>query len=330
MERTIHSRPMRLAAIGGGTGLSTLLRGIGHRPLSWEVTAIVAATDDGQSSGRLRAEFGVPPPGDIRNCLMALAEEGRPLGPLFAHRFPGNGALGGHSLGNLILLALSQLEGGNFLAAIETARTMLGVRARILPSTLTPVRLQARINEQWIEGQVAIKSQEGPIEALSILPPEAEPLPATIEAIRAADVITLGPGSLFTSVIANLVVPGISAAIASSRALKIYVCNAMTEYDETDGMSAIDHVRTLQSYLPGSQIDHVLFNSAPISTIMRERYAFEKAVALAPPETVPPDLTGTRFHCLPLASEAGFVRHDPQRLREALLSICVLDQSRTD
>ncbi|MFZ4628942.1 MAG: gluconeogenesis factor YvcK family protein [Blastocatellia bacterium] len=320
------TRPVRVAAIGGGTGLSTLLRGIGRGRAGttsrFEVTAIVAVTDDGRSSGRVRAEFGVLPPGDIRNCLVALAAAGDPLTALFDHRFPGEGGLGGHALGNLMLLALSQMEGGDFLAGIEAARSLLGVEARVLPSTLSPVELHARIGEQWVIGQIAIKSHQGPIKDLGLLPPNAEPLPAALEAIRTADLITLGPGSLFTSVITNLVVPGIAEAIAASPARKIYICNAMTEQDETDGMSATDHVRTLLGYLQGGRIDDALFNCAPISSSMRDRYAAERAVAIPPPEEVPTDLRDLRFHRLPLASEEGFVRHDPDRLREALLEIC--------
>lgn len=160
-------RPVQVAAIGGGTGLSTLLRGIGRGRAGtvseFEVTAIVAVTDDGRSSGRVRAEFGVLPPGDIRNCLVALAPTGDRLTALFDHRFPGEGGLGGHALGNLMLLALSQMEGGDFLAGIDVARSLLGVEARVLPSTLSPVELQARIGEQWIIGQIAIKSHRGPI-----------------------------------------------------------------------------------------------------------------------------------------------------------------------
>ena len=321
------ARPVRVAAIGGGTGLSTLLRGIGRGGHGFEVTAIVAVTDDGRSSGRVRAEFGVPPPGDIRNCLVALARAEDRLAALFNHRFPGEGGLGGHALGNLLLLALSQLEGGDFLAGIEAARSLLGVESRVLPSTLSPVELEAWIGERWVVGQIAIKSQQGPIEDLRLSPPDAEPLPAAIEAIRAADLITLGPGSLFTSVITHLVTPGMAEAIAASPARKIYICNAMTEYDETDAMSAIDHVRALLGYLRGGRIDDALFNCAPISPSMRDRYAAERAVALPPPWEVPPDLRDIRFHLLPLASEEGFVRHDPECLRQALLEIC---SDRTD
>lgn len=319
--------PPRLVSIGGGTGLSTLLEGL--RPLVSradplvDLTAIVTVTDDGRSSGRLRREFAVPPPGDLRNCLVALAPAQDGLATLFRHRFPGAGPLGGHSLGNLLLLGLMQIE-GDLLAAIETARAMLGIRARVLPSTTVPVDLVALIDGEEIQGQVAIKSREGSIERLKLHPPDAPGLPAAIEAIAQADLITIGPGSLYTSVIANLIVPGIAAAIANSSARKIFICNAMTEYDESDGLSAVDHLRTLLAYVPELRLDDAIFNSTPISPEMQERYAAERAVALDPPATIPSDLAGIRFISLPLASESRFVRHDPQRLCRIILELAGL------
>ncbi len=317
-------RPLNLVAIGGGTGLSTLLRGwkgrLGSPDAEIEVTAIVTVTDDGRSSGRLREEFGVLPPGDIRNCLEALAEEERSLTRVFGYRFPGDGPLGGHSLGNLLLLALSQTDGG-FLEAIEAARDMLGVKARIFPSTLTPVTLVARIGSGEVHGQVAIKASEGPIEKLHLVPEDAPALPAAIEALLAADIITLGPGSLFTSIIANLLVSDLAAALTRSRARRVYICNALSEYDETHGLSAVDHVRTLLSAVPGLRLDDALFNSAPISAEMRRRYAEERAVALEPPSSTPSDLAGTKFISLPLITESDKVRHDPHLLREAISSL---------
>jgi uncharacterized cofD-like protein len=316
--------PPRLVSIGGGTGLSTLLEGL--RPLVnrpdplFDLTAIVTVTDDGRSSGRLRREFAVPPPGDLRNCLVSLAPDQEGLATIFRHRFPGAGPLGGHSLGNLLLLGLIQIE-GDLLAAVETARRMLDIQAQVLPSTIVPVDLVAEIEGEEILGQVAIKSREGSIGRLKLNPPDAPALPAALEAIARADLITLGPGSLFTSIIANLVVPGIARALADSPARKVFICNAMTEYDETDGLTAEDHLRTLINYAPGLLFDHALFNSTPISSEMREQYALERAVALPPPTNVPADLAGTRFHLLPLASESRFVRHDPQRLCRAIIEL---------
>lgn len=316
--------PIKVAAIGGGTGLSTLLTGLKpyvHPPEPRiSLTAIVTVTDDGKSSGKLRNEFAVLPPGDIRNCLVALADDDLTLTKLFRHRYPGDGPIGGHSLGNLIILALNQIR-GDFLRAVEEVQEMLGINARVLPSTLDRVDLVARVENRVVRGQVAIKSLNAPIRDLALTPPFARALPAAVETILNADLITLGPGSLFTSIIANLLVKEIAQALTHSRAKKIFICNAMTEFDETDGFSAVDHLRHLLEYAPGSRLDYALFNSAPISAEMRERYAKEKAVALDPPDCAPPDLSDIRFVSLPLSSESRFVRHDPERLSRAIFKI---------
>jgi uncharacterized cofD-like protein len=342
--------PIKFVAIGGGTGLSTLLQGLkpyieppvsearsnarspARRPERAEIgprislTAIVTVTDDGKSSGRLRGEFSVLPPGDIRNCLVALADEDQLITRLFRHRFPGNGAIGGHSLGNLIILALNQM-GGSFLQAIEQARSMLGITARVLPSTLDGVDLVAQEEGRLIRGQMAIKSRNAPIRELTISPPDARALDEAVEAILDADLITLGPGSLFTSVIANLLVRGIADALIRSKAKKIYVCNAMTEFDETEGMTALDHVKHLLAYAPKLKLDYALFNSAPISAEMLERYAAEKAVALKPPDAPNAEDPTYResgaiqFISLPLISESRAVRHAPEKLSEAIFNI---------
>ncbi len=336
--------PIKFVAIGGGTGLSTLLKGLkpyiaspvpdapsNSSPLAREsgiaprirLTAIVTVTDDGKSSGRLRGEFSVLPPGDIRNCLVALADEDRLITRLFRHRFPGDGAVGGHSLGNLIILALNQMS-GSFLQAIDQARSVLGVTARVLPSTLDHVDLVARVDGRLVQGQVAIKSQNAPIRELAISPPDARALDEAVEAILDADLITIGPGSLFTSVIANLLIRGVSDALSRSKAKKIYVCNAMTEFDETDGMTAVDHVKQLLAYAPELKLDYALFNSAPISAEMLERYAAEKAVALDPPKVdhwTPGESGAIQFVSLPLISESRAVRHAPEKLSEAIFNI---------
>jgi uncharacterized cofD-like protein len=316
--------PIKLVAIGGGTGLSTLLKGlrayINPPEPKVSLTAIVTVTDDGKSSGRLRGEFSVLPPGDIRSCLVALAEDEQLITRLFRHRFPGDGALGGHSLGNLIILALNQIS-GDFLSAVNQAREILGINARVLPSTLDCVDLVARINGRAVRGQVAIKSQSAPIEELTLSPPFARALPAAIDAILKADFITLGPGSLFTSVIATLLVKEIALALAESRAKKVYICNAMTEADETHGFSAEDHVRHLLAHAPKLELDYALFNSTPISNEMRERYAEENAFALEPPDYVPSDLKGIQFLSSSLASESRFVRHDPEKLSRTILEV---------
>ncbi len=340
--------PLKLVAIGGGTGLSTLLTGLkpylnaGQRasdppgralglqtalPFNYvelALTAIVTVTDDGKSSGRLRSEFGVLPPGDIRNCLVALASEDRFMKSLFKHRFAGNGSLGGHSLGNLIIVALSQMS-DNFLAAIEKASELLGCAARVLPSTLDSVDLEARIGEQMAYGQRAIKALSAvrglPIRNLAVTPTSARALPDVVSAILEADLITLGPGSLFTSVMPNLLIEGIAEAISQAKAKKIYICNLMTEADETNGLSAEGHVTELLRTCPTLKLDYAVFNSAPISPTMRQLYAEEEAVLLEPPEAPHFAFGDVRFASKPLASEARSVRHNPALLARAIFEI---------
>ncbi|HKQ72299.1 MAG TPA: gluconeogenesis factor YvcK family protein [Blastocatellia bacterium] len=329
--------PIKFVAIGGGTGLATLLKGLkpyldpAAEPVTGQfginprisLTAIVTVTDDGKSSGRLRGEFSVLPPGDIRNCLVALAEEDHFITRLFRHRFPGDGAIGGHSLGNLIILALNQMN-GSFLKAIDQAREILGIRAKVLPSTLDRVDLVAQVGNRLVRGQVAIKSQNAPIRKLTISPPDARALDESVEAILDADLVTLGPGSLFTSVIANLLVRGIANALVESKAKKIYICNAMTESDETDGFTAVNHVEQLLNYAPKLRLDYSLFNSAPISEEMLGRYAAEKALQLEAPEMTDKmrrESGAIEFISLPLISESRAVRHAPEKLSEAIFDI---------
>ena len=340
--------PLKFVAIGGGTGLSTLLTGLkpylnaGQRAsdppgrvlrlqaelpfhhVELALTAIVTVTDDGRSSGRLRSEFGVLPPGDIRNCLVALASEDRFMKSLFKHRFAGNGTLGGHSLGNLIIVALSQM-GDGFLGAIEKASELLGCAARVLPSTLDSVDLEARVGDQMAYGQRAIKAlcaaRGLPIRHLAVTPASAGALPEAVSAILAADLITLGPGSLFTSVMPNLLIKGIAEAVSQSQAKKIYLCNLMTEADETDRLSAEAHVTELLHACPTLKLDYAVFNSAPISPTMRQLYAEEEAVMLEPP-SVPHFVSGdVQFVSKPLASEARSVRHNPAHLARAIFEI---------
>jgi uncharacterized cofD-like protein len=248
---------------------------------------------------------------------------------LFRHRFPGDGAIGGHSLGNLIILALNQMS-GSFLKAIDQAREILRIRARVLPSTLDRVDLVAQVGNRLVRGQVAIKSQNAPIRKLTISPPDARALDEAVEAILDADLITLGPGSLFTSVIANLLVRGIAEALTRSKAKKIYICNAMTEFDETDGLTAADHVEHLLDYAPELRLDYALFNSTPISDEMLERYAAEKALPLEAPKKADGwrrEAGAIEFVSLPLVSESRAVRHAPEKLSEAIFDIYSLRSS---
>ncbi|MFN7931534.1 MAG: 2-phospho-L-lactate transferase CofD family protein [Blastocatellia bacterium] len=230
----------------------------------------------------------------------------------------------GIPLGNLLIVALAQMS-DNFLDALDKASALLGCAARVLPSTVDSVDLEARIGEQMAYGQRAIKALSAarglPIRNLAVTPATARALPQAVEAILAADVITLGPGSLYTSVIPNLLIEGMAEAISQSKAKKIYLCNIMTEADETDGFSAADHVSELLRACPTLQLDYAVFNSLPISAEMQALYAEEEAMALEPPNTSLFAFGDVQFVCKPLASEARFVRHNPANLARAIFEI---------
>lgn len=274
---------LNLVAIGGGTGLSTLLRGLKYYVEPSEIavsnenrkysladlTAIVTVGDDGGSSGRLREEFQILPPGDIRNCMVALSEYDKLLTRLFDYRYPGQGPLGGHSLGNLFLTALTDLT-GRFEEAIRCSSDLLGMKGRVYPSTLADVRLVAELDDgTLVRGQHKITKGIRAVRRVRLEPPDCLPLKVALDAIHQADLILIGPGSLFTSVIPNLLVGGISEAIVRSPAKKIYICNMMTEPGETNGYGAEDHVRHLLAHCPGLTLDLVLVDIQSIFGTVR-------------------------------------------------------------
>jgi uncharacterized cofD-like protein len=280
---------LNLVAIGGGTGLSSLLSGLKtyatdsrggnqYRDLSLKmITAVVTVTDDGGSSGRLREEFHILPPGDIRNCLVALSEDERLLSRLFRYRFPGNGDLQGHSFGNLFLTALTGVT-GDFLEAIKLSSEVLAIRGRIFPSTVTDVSLMAELGTgQVVSGETNISKSGARIKRVWLSTEHCRPLPETLEAISEADIITLGPGSLFTSVIPNLLVEGIAEAITGSSAIKIYISNVMTQPGETDGFDLMDHLAAVYDSAPGLELDYIVINSSPASAELEKLYAAEGA-----------------------------------------------------
>ena len=241
-HRRLHRGP-KIVAIGGGTGLSHLLRGL--KDYSAKITAIVTVADDGGSSGRLRREIGVPPPGDIRNCLAALADEEKLLTELFQYRFRAGDGLVGHSFGNLFLTAMSDIA-GDFEQAIAASSKVLAVRGEVLPATLSDVSLWAELADgRRIEGESSITKANGKILKIGCTPANPPALPRALEALREADFIIIGPGSLYTSVIPNLLVKEIADAIANSEVPRIYVCNIMTQPGETDGYSVADHIRAI-------------------------------------------------------------------------------------
>lgn len=256
MNRHLGMKPLRIVSIGGGTGLATLLRGLKRYARAAqgavEVTAVVTVTDDGGSSGRLRRDFDVLPPGDIRNCMVALSQDEALLAKLFNYRFAGGRGLKGHSFGNLFLTAMTHLT-GDFATAVRQSAEVLAVGGRIFPSTGSNVRLEATLEDgQQVFGESKIGRSRRPIAEVRLVPSQAKPLKETLDAIAEADIITLGPGSLFTSVIPNLLVSGIPRAIAKSTAWKVYFVNLMTQPGETLGLTASDHVRMVTQHCPSN------------------------------------------------------------------------------
>jgi uncharacterized cofD-like protein len=273
--------------MGGGTGLSTLLKGLkryvgggeqngggGIRPVG-ELCAVVTVTDDGGSSGRLRKEFNVLPPGDIRNCIAALSEDEALLSRLFQHRFHAGTGLNGHSFGNLFLTALTAIT-GDFAEAVKQSSEILATRGHIYPSTTSDVQLEAvMVDGTRVRGETNITASTERIVAIHLLPADVEPLPQTLEAIAKADLITIGPGSLFTSLVPNLLVRGIPEAVAASRAVKVFVCNLMTEANESLGLSAADHIRVLHEHARVRVVDYAMVNRTPVPGDLKAKYAAE-------------------------------------------------------
>ncbi|MEJ5251046.1 MAG: YvcK family protein [Armatimonadota bacterium] len=316
-RRNLQMGP-QLVAVGGGTGLSTLLRGL--KQYSSNVTAVVTVTDDGGSSGRLTEQFGVLPPGDIRNCLVALADAEPIMTELFQYRFRGSDGLGGHSFGNLLIVAMTNIT-GDFERAIRETSKVLAIRGRVLPSTLDHVRLRAKMEDgSIIEGETAIATSPLKIRQMMLNPPNARALDEALHAIREADVLVLGPGSVFTSIIPNLLVDGIADAIHHSHALRVYVCNVMTQPGETDGFTASDHVRAIEAHCPVRLFDYVLVNTTRPSPELLERYRKSGA------EFVEPDIDriramGYRTIAGDFISQTDVVRHDPHKLADAIMQL---------
>lgn len=321
---------MRVVAIGGGTGLAVLLRGLkqlvspegpqGQRPIT-RLTAVVTVTDEGGSSGRLRRDFGMLPPGDIRNCLVALAEDEKILTRLFNYRFSAGKGLRGHSLGNLFLTALTKLT-GDFSLAVRLASEVLAVRGEIFPATLADVRLTARLADgRRAEGETQIHNTRVPIRKLSMVPARCRPMPETLDAVAEADLITVGPGSLYTSLLPNLLVSRIVEQIAHSKATRVFVGNLMTQPGETRGYSAAEHLEAIIQHVGSNIFDFAVLNNRTFPHSMRRRYAAEQA------EPVANDLVNIRALgvfpvCVPLLqAEDGVARHEANRLAHLLLNL---------
>jgi uncharacterized cofD-like protein len=313
------NRGPKIVAIGGGTGLSTLLRGL--KAYSANITAIVTVADDGGSSGRLRREIGVLPPGDIRNCLAALADEEKLLTELFQYRFQAGDGLTGHSFGNLFLTAMSEIT-GDLEQAIAASSKVLAVRGRVLPATLCDVRLFAELTDgRRIEGESSITEAGGSIVKIGCIPPNPPALPAALKAIREADYIIIGPGSLYTSVIPNLLVPEMAEAIASRQVPRIYVCNIMTQPGETQGYTVSDHIRAIDAACGQELFNAVLVHKKVPSARSLIRYAQENSHPVFLDREAVTQL-GRRIVLTNVMDEdrqTGYVRHNPQRLARVLL-----------
>jgi uncharacterized cofD-like protein len=306
----------RIAALGGGTGLSALLRGLKHGPV--DLTAIVTVADDGGSSGRLRRELGVPPPGDIRNCLVALADDESLLSQLFQHRFA-DGDLAGHSFGNLFLAALTEVT-GDFDLAIEECSQVLKIRGRVLPSTLAHVRLWAeRLDGTQVCGETQIASGRGACRRAWLDPPNPEAHVPSIDAICEADMVLMGPGSLFSSVLVHLAVPAIARAVADSRGKRVYVCNIMTQPGETDGLDAARHVEHVQEAVPGG-IDVVVVHEGPLDAAGVSAYAAQGQEPVRV-DRVALERLGVEVVGADLAEPGEVVRHAPDALAAVLLDL---------
>jgi len=317
-HRRLHRGP-KIVTIGGGTGLSNLLRGL--KAYSGNITAIVTVADDGGSSGRLRREIGVLPPGDIRNCLAALADEEKLLTELFQYRFQAGDGLSGHSFGNLFLTAMSDIT-GDFEEAIAASSRVLAVRGKVLPSTLSDVKLWAQLTDgRTIEGESNIAKAHGKVDNIGCHPDNPPALPAAIKAIQEADYLIIGPGSLYTSIIPNLLIPGIREAIACSQAPRIYICNIMTEPGETDDYSVADHIRAIDKVSGGKIFDAVLVNRTLPSEAALQRYAADNSY----PVYLDKDAVTKLGRGIVLAKimeeelNQGYIRHNPHLLAQVLL-----------
>lgn len=332
-------RGLRVVALGGGTGLSALLRGLKQhvvrrtdrrptreRPIA-DLAAIVTVTDDGGSSGRLRREHRMLPPGDIRNCLVALSKDEALLSRLFQYRFQAGRGLRGHSFGNLFLTALTQVT-GDFAEAVRLSGKVLAIRGRIFPSTLSNVHLVATLaNGKRVRGETNISRSRVAIRKLELAPRGVRPLPKAIDAIHRADLILLGPGSLYTSVIPNLLIPEIAQAIARAKAPRVYIANLMTQPGETTHYTLSEHLRGIESHVNRRVVDCVVANRKEVSREVARRYRKEGA------EPVVVDAANVLKHKVKLVlgnllEEHGVIRHNPDRLAALLVEEFLLHSRR--
>jgi uncharacterized cofD-like protein len=319
-QRRFLERGPKVVAIGGGQGLSRLLLGL--KEYTANLTAIVTVADSGGSSGRLRQEFNIVAPGDIRNCLVALADAPALMGELFQYRFAEGDGLKGHNFGNLFLTAMVQITKGDFKKAVEESSKVLAIRGKVIPSTVHNVHLVAEyMDGSQTQGEAKIPQSNAVIKRLSLIPQDAMPTQDALTAIAQADIIVMGPGSLYTSILPNLIIKGMTEAIAASVAYKIYVCNVMTQPGETDGFTASDHLRVLLEHTDPKLVDACLVNDAVVSNEEAlDRYRNENAYPVAADgERI--KAMGIKVVATDLLSVADYVRHDSKKLTQALIKL---------
>lgn len=312
------SRGPRIVAVGGGTGLSVLLSGL--KSYSSNISAIVTVADDGGSSGRLRQQFDVLPPGDIRNCLVALADAPALMRDLFQFRFDKNSEFSGHSFGNLFLTVMTRLT-GDFEKAIKETSKVLALRGQVIPSTLGDVNLVAHYSDgSVVSGEVQIPKARKKIKRVDLTPEQPPATPDALKAVKEAQIIVLGPGSLYTSIIPNLLVSGLAEYIAQSDAIKVYVCNAMTQPGETDGYAVSDHIKALISHSSEHILDYCLVNNGEVPEQVLKRYSGENSLLVANDRK---NVEALGYRVVEedfIMIQDGVIRHDAEKLAKIILS----------
>jgi len=318
-QRRYLDRGPKIVVIGGGHGLSHLIFGL--KEYTSNITAIVTVADSGGSSGRLREEFNIVAPGDIRNCLVALADAPALMGELFQFRFDKDSELKGHNFGNLFLTAMYQLTDGDFERAVRETSKVLAIRGKVVPATVSNVHLVAEYEDGTrTEGEAEIPNPNSRIKHLFLTPKDAKPTNEALEAIDEADIVVLGPGSLYTSVIPNLLIDGMADAVVQSSAFKIYICNVMTQHGETDGYSASDHVKAIIEHSQKGVIDACLINNASAPQEALGRYKDEDSFPVEPDVEKIREL-GLRVVDTDLLGVTDYVRHDSNKLNKALIKL---------
>ncbi len=317
-EKRFLSKGPKIVAIGGGTGLSTILEGL--KEYTANITAVVAVADEGGSSGRLREEFGILPPGDIRNCLVSLAEVPQLMRDLFQYRFKEGNGIKGHSFGNLFITAMTQVT-GSFEDAIKESSIVLAIKGRVIPSSLDKIRLKAEYSDGTAKvGEDKIPDEGKSIKRIDLIPQDAKPNPEAIEAIREAEIIILGPGSLFTSIIPNLLIEQVGREIAKRDVMKLYLCNVMTQHGETDGFTAFDHLSMIASHTLRNIANCCLVNSGRLKYSLLVKYAQEKSFpVLFDRERF--KKMGISIFEADVVSKNNYLRHDSKRVAKEIIHI---------